>query len=100
MCSCRFARLTAATQLASVGPGGSLLLLSNVYTASRGQLPDDGFTGYEQFGGQGYARWGDYSAAMVSPGGRLFVASEYIPNPFARPRTKYTNWGTFIARVY
>ncbi len=69
-----------------------------VHMAGVGQAPDDGFSGYPPNGNVG--RWGDYSAAMVSPGGRLFFASEYIPNPFARPRPKYTNWGTFIARVY
>ncbi len=75
-------------------------VVPQIHLAGVGQAPDDGFSGYSQFGGAGVGRWGDYSAAMVSPGGRLWFASEYIPNPYTRPRNKYTNWGTFISRVY
>lgn len=70
-----------------------------VHLAGIGQAPDDGFTGYPQYTGGNVARWGDYSAAMVSPNGDLWMAAEYIPNPVARPRTQYTNWGTFIYQV-
>jgi hypothetical protein len=69
-----------------------------VHRAGTGQAPEDGFTGYPPFS-NGVARWGDYSAAMVAPDGHLWFAGEYIPNPFARPRLKFTNWGTFISRV-
>lgn len=71
----------------------------HVRLAGIGQAPEDGFSGYPQFGGGGIARWGDYGAAMVGPNGVIWLASEYIPNPYSRPRTKYTNWGTFISRI-
>lgn len=70
-----------------------------VHLAGIGQAPEDGFSGYAQFGGAGYARWGDYGAAMVAPDGSIWLASEYIPNPATRPRTSYTDWGTFISRI-
>jgi hypothetical protein len=69
-----------------------------VHLVGIGQRPEDGFSGYPPFG-NGVARWGDYSAAMVAPDGHLWFAGEYIPNSFARPRLKFTNWGTFISRV-
>lgn len=56
-----------------------------------GVLPEDGFTGYQGVP----ARWGDYSAAVVSTDGSLWVASEYIGN---LPRTELANWQTFIAQ--
>ncbi|WP_433966213.1 hypothetical protein [Tunturiibacter gelidiferens] len=71
-----------------------------VHLAGIGQTPDDGFSGYPEFGGGGVGRWGDYSAAMVSPNGDLWMAAEYIPNTFSRPRTTFTNWGTFIYQVH
>jgi hypothetical protein len=70
-----------------------------VHLAGIGQAPEDGFSGYPEFGGSGVARWGDYGAAMVAPDGSVWLASEYIPNPFSRPRTTYTNWGTFISHI-
>lgn len=70
-----------------------------VRTAGAGQNPEDGFTGYPQFGGTGVARWGDYSASFVAPNGNLWFAAEYIPNTTLHPRTQFTNWGTFVARV-
>lgn len=70
-----------------------------VHLVGIGQAPEDGFSGYPQFGGAGVARWGDYGAAMVAPNGNLWLASEYIPNETARPRTTYTNWGTFISHI-
>lgn len=73
---------------------------SKVHLAGIGQTPEDGFSGYAAFGGGGVARWGDYSAAVVAPDGHLWFATEYIPNPFARRRTLFTNWGTFISRVH
>ncbi len=71
-----------------------------VHLAGIGQVPEDGFSGYPQFGGDGIARWGDYGAAMVAPNGTLFGAAEYIPNPTVRPRTPYTNFGTYIFQVH
>lgn len=70
-----------------------------VHLAGIGQAPEDGFSGYAQFGGAGVARWGDYGAAMVAPNGTLFGAGEYIPNPTIRPRTTYTNHGTYMFQV-
>ena len=70
-----------------------------VHLAGIGQAPEDGFSGYPQFGGGGTARWGDYGGAMVAPNGTLFGAGEYIPNPVARPGTAYTNFGTFLFHV-
>lgn len=58
---------------------------------SAGLMPEDGFTGYEG----SPSRWGDYSSAVVSTDGSLWVASEYIGN---LPRTEFANWQTFIAQ--
>jgi hypothetical protein len=73
-----------------------------VHIAGAGQDSDDGFTGYMAEGGNGTARWGDYSAA-VADGNRIWFASEYIPNKCpvnALPcRTTLANWGTFFATV-
>jgi hypothetical protein len=70
------------------GPRGS------IHVSGAGVLPDDGFTAYQTFGGNGIGRWGDYSAAVMS-GGSIWMASEFIPGP----RTDLANWGTFIAHV-
>ncbi len=73
-----------------------------VHVAGAGQDPEDGFTGYKDFGGDGVARWGDYSAA-TSDGERVWFASEYIPEACsvnAPPcREVLFNWGTFIGSV-
>ena len=59
-----------------------------------GVLPDDGFTGYAQFGASNrVGRWGDYSAAVSDENGTIWMGNEYIPNA---PRTVNANWGTFI----
>lgn len=71
----------------------------SVHLAAAGKVPEDGFSGYRAFGNDGVARWGDYSAAAISPGGQVWFAAEYIPDPAVRPRTQYTNWGTFLSRV-
>jgi hypothetical protein len=74
---------------------------TQVHTAALGQNAQDDFSGYPQFGAvpPGVARWGDYSAAFVSPTGHLWFASEYIPNELQKPRTQFTDWGTFVAKV-
>jgi hypothetical protein len=74
-------------------------LEQKIHIAGVGTAPEDGFSGYPQFGGNGVARWGDYSAAVVSPGGHLWFAGEFIPNDIRQPRTTFTNWGTFISRL-
>jgi hypothetical protein len=52
---------------------------SPVYTAARGQGPQDGFSEYEFFGstpGVPEPRWGDYGAAATD-GRVIWFASEY-----------------------
>jgi len=61
-----------------------------------GAFPDDGFTGYVQFGGFRSARWGDYSAAVADENGAIWLGNEMIPNA---PRSLLANWGTFITKV-
>ncbi len=60
-----------------------------------GNEPEDGFTGYRAFGGNGTARWGDYSAAAVDADGSIWMATEYTPD---LPRTLFANWSTYITR--
>jgi len=67
----------------------------SVQIAALGAAPEDGFSGYQAFGGAGSGRWGDYSAA-VADGNTVWFAAEYIPNS---PRTILANWGTFIGKV-
>jgi hypothetical protein len=73
--------------------GGSVR--SPVYVAGAGTGPEDGFTGYPEYGGDGSARWGDYSAATAD-GNNIWFAAEYIPGG---PRTSLANWGTFVGTV-
>jgi hypothetical protein len=47
----------------------------DVHVAASGAGPDDGFAGYNPYGGR--PRWGDYGGA-VSDGSSLWIASEYI----------------------
>ncbi len=68
----------------------------SVRLAAAGTAPDDGFTGYVAYGGNGAGRWGDYSAAVADERGSIWLATEYIPNS---PRTPLANWGTFVGRV-
>jgi hypothetical protein len=67
-----------------------------IHLVAPGFLPEDGFSGYPTFGGNGVARWGDYGFAAVSPDGDTWCAGEYIPN---RPRVLLANWGTWIEMV-
>jgi hypothetical protein len=70
-----------------------------VEMVAAGAVPADGFTGYPDFGGDGVERWGDYSAAVMAPNGRVWTATEYIPGTFGYPDF-IANWGTYIARVH
>lgn len=63
--------------------------------ASLGTGPEDGFSGYFPSPTAPVARWGDYSAAVASADGQIWMATEYIPN---LPRTPLANWGTYIVR--
>ncbi|WP_129573237.1 MULTISPECIES: hypothetical protein [Sorangium] len=67
-----------------------------VHLIAEGAAPEDGFTGYTAFGGNGVSRWGDYSGAAVDDDGSIWLAAEYIPD---LPRSMLANWGTFIAHV-
>jgi len=82
----------------------------DVTVIGRGVGPDDGFTGYKAFFGNGIARWGDYSAAVADEWGNIWVAAEYIgqsctdkqyaaDNTCRGTRDQFANWGTFIGRV-
>jgi hypothetical protein len=78
---------------AKVSASGSA---GDVHVSGPGAGPEDGFSGYEAFGGADVARWGDYSAAVAGPDGTIWVATEFIP---AARRTALANWGTFITHV-
>jgi hypothetical protein len=67
-----------------------------IHITAAGVLPDDGFTGYAAFGGNGIARWGDYSAAVADRDGSIWMATEWIPGT---PRTVNANWGTSISHL-
>ncbi|MGI9115645.1 MAG: hypothetical protein ACR2FX_11570 [Chthoniobacterales bacterium] len=70
--------------------------VSPIHIAREGNLPDDGFTGYPEFGGNGIGRWGDYSAAAVNNvDNTIWMATEFIPD---LPRTSLANWATYITR--
>jgi hypothetical protein len=68
----------------------------DIELGAAGAAPEDGFTGYAFFGGNGVAGWGDYSAATADEDGSIWLATEFIPNS---PRTQLANWGTFIGRM-
>ncbi len=75
-----------------------------IHVSGAGQDPEDGFTAYRAFGGGGTARWGDYSAAVADLSGKVWLATEYIPQactsaPQAGCRTLFANWGTFVTHV-
>jgi hypothetical protein len=106
----------AAMVFTLVGPTASPVFLSNegfypsmaftplsttsgtgdIQLGGAGSAPEDGFSGYPEFGGDGVARWGDYSAAIADTDGSIWMATEWIPNT---PRTSLTNWGTFIGQL-
>jgi len=69
-----------------------------VKLAGVGALPDDGFTAYPEFGGNGVGRWGDYGAASMDESGNFWIANEFIPNTNQFPRTADANWGTYVQR--
>jgi len=64
-----------------------------VQIAKLGFRPEDGFTCYAAFGGNGVCRWGDYSASVAGPDGTIWSATEFIG---ARARTVNANWSTFV----
>ena len=81
-----------STGYAVLDDGGA----GSIHVAGAGQVPQDGFTGYFFFGGEGVTRWGDYGAAVAAEDGSIWIASEFTS---ARPRYIYGNWGTFVSNV-
>ncbi len=73
-------------------------LRGSIVIAGAGVGPDDGFTQYPQLTGipSTVGRWGDYSAAVATPDGTIWMAAEYIG---PRPRTVNANWGTFVYHI-
>jgi hypothetical protein len=67
-----------------------------IQLGAAGSAPEDGFSGYVAYGGNGTARWGDYSAAIADTDNSIWMAAEWIPNS---PRTSLANWGTFIGQL-
>jgi hypothetical protein len=76
-------------------PVDTVSLPSAIQIAAAGTAPEDGFTGYPGGSQPGVARWGDYSTAVTSTDGTIWMVSEYIPNAI---RTQLANWGTFVSQ--
>jgi hypothetical protein len=66
---------------------------STLEVAAAGTLPEDGFTGYAAYGGDGIARWGDYNTAVAASDGSIRMVVQYIGN---YPRTQFANWNTYV----
>jgi len=66
-----------------------------IQVAGAGALPEDGFSGYPDGGGFGIARWGDYSTAVATSDGAIWMVAEYVGN---YPRTEFANWNTYVMR--
>ncbi len=66
---------------------------STLEVAAPGAFPEDGFTGYAAFGGDGVARWGDYNTAVAASDGSIQMVVQYIGN---YPRTQNANWNTYV----
>jgi hypothetical protein len=75
-------------------------LSSSVQLVKAGTKPADGFSGYKAYDAPdpGVERWGDYSAAVGTPDGSVWIATEYIPGTFGYPDF-IANWGTYVAEV-
>ena len=71
-----------------------------VRVMARGVRPYDAQSCYRAFEGDPAlirgCRWGDYSAARADDQGRIWMATEYIPD---LPRAETANWGTFVGRL-
>ena len=70
--------------------------VGGIQIARAGNEPEDGFSGYPEFGGNGVARWGDYSAAAIDTDGVTWMATEYTPDI---ARTLLANWCTYVIRL-
>jgi len=82
----------------------------SLQVAGKGVGPADGFTGYDPFVSDGVERWGDYSAAVSTPGGTVWMANEYIAQSCTvaeyqddttcgGTRTTLANWSTRVSAV-
>jgi hypothetical protein len=80
-----------------------------IYFAQVGVSSYDGASGYPAFGGNGVARWGDYSAAFTD-GTNIWVTGEYVSGSCVLKQYKsdytcggtrgeFANWGTFIGEI-
>ena len=67
-----------------------------VFLANAGTAPEDGFTGYAAYGGNGAARWGDYSAAVADADGSVWFSAEQA---IFTPRSTLANWATYVGHV-
>ena len=70
-----------------------------ITVSGAGALPDDGYTAYPEFGGNGVGFWGAYGAAAVDGLGTVWFGNEYIPDTAAHPRSTFANWGTYVTRL-
>jgi hypothetical protein len=83
----------------------------DIHIAAPGLGPQDGFTSYKAFVGNGRNRWGDYGATAID-GNSIWMAAEYIGQtcsfatyisaPFGGcggTRSSLGNWGTRISKV-
>ena len=57
-------------------PGSITRAVGAIQIARAGNEPEDGFTGYPEFGGNGVARWGDYSGAAIDTDGVTYMATQ------------------------
>ena len=78
---------------AHLTPAGSQAV--NIVAA--GGAAHDDFSGYPYFGGNGTARWGDYSWG-VADGNSIWLATEYIPGNI-NSVDFLTNFGTYVYKV-
>jgi hypothetical protein len=67
-----------------------------IYVAAAGQNADDDFSSAKAFGGSGSGRWGDYTAAVADPSGKVWMGVEYISGV---ERTAFANWATYVFGV-
>jgi hypothetical protein len=79
---------------AALIPFSSSATPTTIQIAAQGTGPEDGFTGYAGYGGDGVARWGDYNTAVAASDGSIWSVVEYI-GP-STDRTTYANWNTYV----
>jgi hypothetical protein len=73
----------------SIGLNG---VSGSIQIVNPGYRPYDGFGCYPAFA-YNQCRWGDYSASVATPDGRVFSAAEWIGD---NSRSYFENWSTFI----